>query len=185
MRLFVALDIPKQVRDSLVQYSDAMRPLAPEARWARVEGLHVTLKFIGEVSDAKVEEIKKALKAIKSQPFEINFGGVGFFPRHASGRVFWAGVQAPEALGQLAASIDVALVPLGIARETRPYQPHLTLAKAGEGPGAGTRFNVLRQRLNPEQPPQFGTMTAQEFFLYRSEIMRGGARYTKIERFGF
>src|SRR2546423_991483 len=183
MRIFIALDIPKEIRDRLSEYAERMRPLAPEARWARIEGLHVTLKFIGEVSDARVQEVKAALAQVKAKPFEVEFKDVGFFPSHASGRVFWAGVHASEALPQLASNIEDALEKLGIPKEKRPYQPHLTLAKAGEGPGAKYRFNVLRQKLDPKAPPQFGTMTAKEFYLYRSEIMRGGARYTKLERY--
>ena len=73
MRLFIALDIPTDIRERLSQYVDRVRRYAPEARWARIESLHVTLKFIGEVKDAKVAEIKAALPAIQCPQFPVEF----------------------------------------------------------------------------------------------------------------
>src|SRR6185503_16681783 len=176
MRIFIALDIPEQVRAALTSYMERARALAPEARWARVEGLHVTLKFIGHVDDAAVEKIKAALSAIKAEPFEVKFAGVGFFPNPNAGRVFWAGVDGGDSLPKLASTIDAAMEKLGITRETKPYHPHLTLARTSSRPLRG-----LKPLL--EEPPQFGTMTAREFFLYQSQPQKGGSKYTKLERF--
>jgi 2'-5' RNA ligase len=181
MRLFIALDIPSEIREKLSQYMDRVRPLAPDARWARVESLHVTLKFIGEVKDAKLQEIKTALTPIKAEPFTVEFKDVGFFPAPKSARVFWAGVHASEALPQLAAAIEAAVEKIGIPPEKRAYHAHLTLARSPEG--VRNCFRLLQERLSAEQAPSFGTMTAQEFFLYQSQIMRGGSRYTKLQRF--
>lgn len=178
MRIFIALDIPAAVRARLTDYMERARLLAPEARWARVEGLHVTLKFIGHVDDAAVGKIKTALLAIKSASFEVKFAGVGFFPNPNAGRVFWAGVDGGENLPRLASTIDAAMEKLGIARETKPYHPHLTLARTSSRPLRG-----LKPLL--DEPPQFGTMTAREFFLYQSQPQKGGSKYTKLERFGF
>src|ERR1051326_4485959 len=93
MRIFIALDIPAEVRARLTEYMERARPLSPQARWARVEGLHVTLKFVGHVSDERVEQIKTALASIKAAPFAVRFEGVGFFPNPKAARVFWAGVE--------------------------------------------------------------------------------------------
>lgn len=183
MRIFIALDIPADVRERLSQYVDRVRPLAPDARWTRIESLHVTLKFIGEVSDAKVAEIKAALAPIRTEQFQFEFKEIGFFPTPRSARVFWAGVSAGDALPQLASTIESAIEKLGIPREKRAYHAHLTLARAPESGGGRYCFRLLQKRLSGEAPPHFGTMTAQEFFLYQSQIMRGGARYTKLQRF--
>jgi len=185
MRLFIALDIPAEVRERLSQYVERVRIYAPEARWARLESLHVTLKFIGEVNDAKVQEIKNALGQVKDQPFQVDFKETGFFPNPRSARVFWAGVSASDALPQLASAVEGAVEKIGIAREKRPYHAHLTLARAPEAGASRHCFRLLQERLGSETPPQFGTMTAQEFFLFQSQIMRGGARYTKLQRFPF
>lgn len=183
MRLFIALDIPADVRERLNQYVERVRIYAPDARWARIESLHVTLKFIGEVSDVKVQEIKTALTDVKASPFAIDFKEIGFFPAPKSARVFWAGVHAPDDLKQLAVATESAVERVGIEREKRPYHAHLTLARAPEGGASKHCFRLLQERLSAEPAPQFGTMTAQEFFLYQSQIMRGGARYTKLQRF--
>lgn len=184
MRIFIALDIPGEIRERMLQYTERARSLAPEARWARPEGLHLTLKFIGEVSDAKVEEIKTALAAVKTVPFAIKFESVGFFPSPKSPRVFWIGVEGGPALSELAALIDDATHKLGFAKEERAYSPHLTLARAGSGPGTHHELRPLASLLESEAPPQFGTMSAQEFFLYQSRPQRGGAKYTKLQRYG-
>ena len=178
MRLFIALDIPVEVRARLAEYMERARLLAPKARWARVEGLHVTLKFIGHVDDAAVGKIKAALAPIKAVPFEVKFTGLGFFPNANAARLFWAGVDGGDNLPHLASTIDSALEKLGFPCETGPYHPHLTLARTSSRP--------LRelQPLLDDLPPQFGTMTAREFFLYQSQPQRGGSIYTRLGRFG-
>jgi 2'-5' RNA ligase len=183
MRLFIALDIPGRIRANMLEYMERARALAPEARWARPEGLHVTLKFIGEVGDAKVEPIKTALAAVRAASFEVKFESVGFFPAAKSPRVFWIGVEGGPALSQLAAIIDDATHKLGIAREERAYSPHLTLARAGTGPAMQHQLRPLAVLSQSEAPPQFGTMTAREFFLYQSQPQRGGSKYTQLQRF--
>ena len=181
MRLFIALDIPGEIRTRLADYIDRVRSYAPDARWARLEGLHVTLKFIGEVKDQKVEEIKSALAAVKSGSFEVTFGSAGFFPTSKSPRVFWAGVQSGDELAQLASSIDAAMEKLGIEPETRAFSPHLTLARAGTRDPYSLK--ALAPLLASEAPPQFGTMTAHDFWLYRSQLGPGGSKYTKLKRY--
>jgi RNA 2',3'-cyclic 3'-phosphodiesterase len=178
MRIFIALDIPAGIRQKLAEYMERARSYAPQARWARVEGLHVTLKFVGEVSDQLVLEIKGALATVKAAPFEVKFEGVGGFPNAKSPRVFWAGVNGGDGLPQLASMIDAELGKLGIDREEKAYHPHLTLARATRDP-----LRELAPLLNAPQP-QFGTMTAREFFMYQSRPQRGGSKYAKLERYG-
>jgi 2'-5' RNA ligase len=177
MRIFIALDIPNDVRAGLTSYMERARALAPDARWARVEGLHVTLKFVGHVDNVMLEQIKAALRSIRATPFEVKFAEVGFFPNPNAGRVFWAGVDGGDHLPRLASTIDAALERLEFARETKPYHPHLTLARTSSRP-----LRELRPLL-ADPPPQFGTMTAREFFLYQSQPQKGGSKYTKLERF--
>jgi 2'-5' RNA ligase len=176
MRIFIALDIPAEVRGRLAEYMERVRTYVPDARWARVEGLHVTLKFVGEVGEGLVEKMKGALAGVKSVPFQVKFEGVGFFPNAKSPRVFWAGVDGGEALPRLASAVDAALEKLGIAREEKAYHPHLTLARASKHP-----LRELASLANT--PTQFGTMTAREFFMYQSKPQRGGSKYTKLEKF--
>jgi RNA 2',3'-cyclic 3'-phosphodiesterase len=181
MRLFVALDIPEDVRRSLASLVAKLRRACQNARWVRIEGIHITLKFIGECSPEKTEAIKSALASVPARsPIPMHFRGMGFFPNERRPRVLWAGVEAPE-LAMLASGIDASLVPLGIAREGRVFSPHLTLSRF-DTPRA---LDALRSVIDEAGALEFGDTTAKEFHLYQSVLKRGGAEYTRLATFSF
>jgi len=189
MRLFVALDIDAEIRSRLAAFRDHMRPLAPEVRWVGPETFHITLQFLGETT--KLEEIKDALRGVAGAPVGLQFAGTGFFPAAKSPRVFWVGIHADEYLQPLVASIGAALKPLGFKRDELPFTPHLTLARAGSGRPRRTfgepsapGLQLVRKGLEDTTPPEFGTMTAHEFYLYESKLSPAGAKYTKLARYG-
>lgn len=182
MRLFVALDIPEDIRRRVADFARDMRTHAPRARWVRMDGTHLTLKFIGEVSSERLDSIRRALQPIRvAAPIEIEFRGAGFFPNDRRPRVFWVGIHAPAALAELAAEIERNLAPLGISPESRPFQPHLTLARF-EHPSESGR---LSQALGDGPGREFGSAIACEFHLYESRLQRGGAVYTRLETIVF
>lgn len=192
MRLFVALDIDNEIRNRITRFLEGVQPFAPDARWAKPESLHVTLKFIGEQPEAALDDLKRALNTISGNVGEIHFRGYGFFPTPKSARVFWIGMQAGSELAQLATAIDAQMPALGVAKETRPFSPHLTLARAPGGSGAPHRrksdkpnrvFQRLQEKLAALPTPEFGTMTPHEFFLYRSHLSPKGSTYTKLQLF--
>ena len=170
---------------------DGVRGFAPDARWVRPESLHVTLKFIGNKSSEDVDGIRQSLARIAAGSIEISFRGYGFFPTAKSPRVFWIGVEAGPALAALANAVDVTTGSLGVPKEEHPFSPHLTLARrAGsgaprwrKGDAQNSSFQPLQEKLAAMPTPEFGTMTAREFFLYESQLGRGGSRYTKVARF--
>ena len=182
MRLFVALNIPEEVRKSLAELVAQLRPACQNARWARVEGLHVTLKFIGETPLEKVEMIKSALTSVPTRaPIPINFQGFGFFPNERRPRVLWAGVEAGPELSELALAVETALDSIGIPRETRPFAPHLTLARLESSRG----LDALHAEIQNAGSHDFGRTTATEFHLYQSVLKCGGAEYTQLATFSF
>lgn len=188
MRLFVGLDIPEDIRERLSQYVDGLRDFARDVRFVNPATFHITLKFIGETQ--KVEEIKRALASLRVPAFDVTFSRTGFFPGERNPSVFWAGIQAPPELAQLASAVDGTLRPLGFEPERGPFQPHLTLARSGSGrprpmPGdkPNPKFQRIQQRLASMPEPEFGTMTAHEFFLYESKLSPRGAQYFKVERY--
>jgi RNA 2',3'-cyclic 3'-phosphodiesterase len=192
MRIFVALDIDEAVRERIVRFMEGVKGFAPDARWVRPGSLHVTLKFVGEKSAEQVEEIKRALAGIRAQPFEMTFRGYGFFPTTKAARVFWIGIASGDALGQLVGAVDATMAELGIPKEDHAFSPHLTLARGGghsgapgwkKGDGPNRNFHMLQEKLGAMTAPEFGSMMAREFFLYQSQLMRGGSQYTKLERF--
>jgi 2'-5' RNA ligase len=127
------------------------------------KNLHLTLKFIGEGADP--QGIIKALSEVRGAPVDIALKGLGTFPR-----VVWIGVEAD--LSALAARIEQALEPLGIARERRQFSPHLTIARLKDG--RMPRFN---------EHPDFGCFHASEFVLYESKLSPTGPTYTALHRF--
>lgn len=192
MRIFVALDIDAAIRERIQRFMEGVRGFAPDARWVRPESLHVTLKFIGEKPAESLTKIQEVLSSVKGSPIAINFRAYGFFPTAKSARVFWIGVEAGPGLPALAKQIDESTAALGIPKEDHAFSPHLTLARGGNRSGAPAwrkgdapnyNFKTLQDKLAAIPAPEFGTMTAQEFFLYESKLMRGGSQYTKIGQF--
>ena len=182
MRLFVALDIPESVRAALVECSAALAKTCRTARWVRLEGAHITLKFIGEVPEERAEEIRAALGEIRGfTPVELHFAGLGFFPNAKRPRVLWAGIEAGPELAQLAAAVEDRVAKLGIEREDREFRPHITLARLESPKG----LDALRDAIEKLGTPDFGRTTVREFCLYRSVLKRSGAEYTRVASYDF
>jgi 2'-5' RNA ligase len=149
-----------------------LRPLA-KLRWTDVENLHITTKFIGEWPEARVEDMKTALRGVKQpEPIRVSVGGVGWFPDLHRPHVFWAGVEAGESLAKLAHSTEQTTAKLGVPFETRAYAPHLTLARVKYAVPLG---DLIESAGNPD----FGAFQASSFFLYLSS----NGRYSKLAEF--
>lgn len=192
MRTFVALDLDPIIRQRIQNFMEEVRGLAPDVRWVNAESLHVTLKFIGEKPDTKVSQIVESLSSIHAEPLQLRFSGAGFFPTAKAARVFWIGIEAGDALIHVARATDESLAKIGIAKESREFSPHLTLARASGRSGTPGRskgdkpnrlFAKLQDFLATRPAPDFGNMTAREFFLYRSQLSSKGSQYTKIAKF--
>src|SRR5579862_739617 len=174
MRIFVALEIDDAIRQRIERFMEGVSGFAPDARWVRPESLHVTLKFIGEKPTEIVKQIKRVLADIRAGSFEISFRSYGFFPTTKAARVFWVGIESGPQLPSLAKAVDEATCALAIPKEDHLFTPHLTLARGGgrsgsprwhKGDTANKNFQVLQEKLAALPTPEFGTMTAREFFL--------------------
>lgn len=185
MRLFVALDFPDAVRQRLRQLIARLQAYSSGARWVKSEGMHVTLKFIGYVDAGKVGAICSALAPIYSaQAVDMHFRGVGFFPNERRPRVLWCGVEATPNLPALAADIDRALAPLGIASEAREFTPHLTLARFSPE-RRNARVETLVRQAGELESCEFGAARETEFYLYESVLKPSGAEYKRLAGFPF
>ncbi|MGA9565857.1 MAG: RNA 2',3'-cyclic phosphodiesterase [Candidatus Korobacteraceae bacterium] len=188
MRLFIALDIDPDIRERIATFRDQMRALAPDVRWVGPETFHVTLQFLGETK--KLDEVRHALQPVNSAPIQLAFRGSGFFPNSKAPRVFWVGIDGDENLQTLATEVVTAMHPLGFESDASSYMPHLTLARSGSGrprpvPGepAAPGLQRVRDAIEKIPSPDFGTMTAHQFFLYESYLSPAGARYEKRATF--
>jgi 2'-5' RNA ligase len=186
MRLFVALDIDEAIQQRLDDYIRTLLPRFPGVRFVRSSNYHITLKFLGEVPQA--EAVRERLRQVHLPAFELSVRGVGFCPDARAPRIFWAGIESP-ALPALARSVGQSLDGLGFAQESE-FHPHLTLARNGSGRPRAVRgerppqaFAQLARHVASSPAPEFGTMTAREFFLYESRLSSSGALYCKLEGF--
>ena len=186
MRLFVALDIDEAIQQRLDDYVRTLQPRLPGVRFVRSNTYHVTLKFLGEVPTRT--PCANACATFAPTGFEITLRGVGFFPNARAPRVFWAGISAPSAARARSQRRSVAR---GAGLSARAeFHPHLTLARNGSGrrrPVRGERppeaFAQLPAIVASSPAPEFGTMTAREFFLYESRLSPSGPSYHKLEAF--
>lgn len=180
MRLFVAIKLTEEVRQALQAVVDELRPRLP-LRWVPAENWHVTLKFIGEWPAERRVEIVSALRSLRTAaavPFVVE--GLGVLPNMRSPRVFWAGLRHGEQLPKLASHVDEALAALGVERERRAFEPHITLGRVK------TKIRPPElQRAIDHYRIEFGSLTADRFALFQSELRPGGAVYCKLEEFVF
>lgn len=174
MRLFTAIDLPEAMLEKLSKFLTRLRPLA-KLHWSAVENLHITTKFIGEVPETRVEELKAALFRVNGlDAIDISVRGVGWFPNLHRPRVFWAGVHAGASLVELARLTEQAAATLGVPVETRAYSPHLTLARVRDAVKLGDLQAACGE-------PDFGAFQASSFFLYLSS----NGKYSKVAEFPF
>jgi len=183
-RLFVACELPDEVRDALAATEDDLRSaLGGRLRWVRPQGIHITLKFLGEVETSRLEAIRSALEGAVS-PFELRVrpAALGGFGGDRL-RVVWIGLEGDtEGLARLAAGVDVALAPLGFARERRPLAAHLTLARVPDEMPVPERREVARL-VESYHPRPMPSMTLTHVALMRSMLARGGAVYERLAVF--
>jgi 2'-5' RNA ligase len=180
MRLFTALDLPRDVAGNLGAFVARIKPTA-RISWSPPANLHITTKFIGEWPDDRLSELQSVLRGVKSRPeIDISVADVGFFPNERAPRVFWCGMDAPG-LSDLAAETGAATASLGVAHENRPFSAHLTLARIK----GRVDLRPLHAAIAACGPLQFGRFTVRSFFLYRSQLRPTGSVYTRLAEFPF
>lgn len=181
MRLFTALELSNEVIRALEDLLDRLRPTA-DINWSPPANLHITTRFIGEWPEARLPELRAALETLPGHPpIPVHVRNLGYFPNPHAPRVFWAGVEAPPDLAALASQTDAALDRLGLPPEGRPFSPHLTLARIK----TRVPMESLRQAVAALPTLDFGSFTAESFFLYQSRLNPRGSVYTQLAEFGF
>jgi RNA 2',3'-cyclic 3'-phosphodiesterase len=177
MRLFVGIPLKPAVIDELAAVSEQLRSKEDGLRWAAPESWHITLQFLGSTSLKKFECVSARLREVRSPAVPVRLEELGVFDR--AGIFFVAVGLTPELLA-LQQRVVSATGHCGFVPETRPYHPHITLARSkGEGRGEGLR--LLKTRV--QRQPAFTRFVADEFLLYESMLERTGARYEIRERF--
>jgi 2'-5' RNA ligase len=184
-RLFVAVPVADEIRVAIREIMEKVAGASiderayGQPRWVRVEGLHLTLRFLGATPDERQPALADALEAAASgvAPFRIVLSGGGAFPDPHRPRVLWIGIsQGAPQLAELVSRMDTSLVPLGWPPENRPFAPHLTIARTDGVPGADERARCLAEVAEGVSL----AWQADRIVLYKSLLGHGPARYEAL-----
>jgi len=184
LRLFVAVELPPEVRRALVVAMDMLRNAArtDALRWVRIDGVHLTLEFLGAVEESRADAISAALRAgVRGlAPFDMTLLGLGSFGGRGQMRVVWLGVGGDGgALADLADRVADSLEPLGFERDERGFNGHLTLARVRDDtpPAVRERLHDLVMRFNA---PEFPWFRVERISLMQSTLTPGGSIYRSL-----
>jgi 2'-5' RNA ligase len=172
IRLFAAIAVPPEIGEGLVRRQQGV----PGARWRRVDQLHITLRFAGEIGEALADDFDAALSGVTADAFDLTLSGVGAFGEGAEIHTLWAGVEESAALRRLAGRCEAAARRAGLKPETRAWKPHVTLAYPRQAPPA--RVAAWIQGHNLLKSPPF---RVSGFGLYSSWRTQDGSAY-RLER---
>jgi len=182
IRAFIAIALPRPVQQKLDEVAHSLKNEQTQAvRWVMGKNIHLTLKFLGEVEDTKIEAISHVIQ-VEGQnvkPFEVSASGVGTFPNLRRPRVIWVGVQAPPALSELANAIDQGTQQLGFQGEERSFSPHLTLGRVSQN-ASPLEVQAIAQVLSTARIGTLSSFTVTHVTLFRSDLQPGGAVYTPL-----
>lgn len=179
MRLFIAIELPDAIKTEIAKVQHQLRTAGASAGWTRPEGIHLTLKFLGEVPQAKVQDIVAAASdaARGAGTLGLTVEGAGAFPNAKSPRVLWVGVAGDlERLAVLQGKVEDAMERLGFGREVRKFSPHLTLARI-KFPKPRDDWQKVIESI---RDIQLGRFEAGHISVMQSELRREGAVYTEI-----
>ena len=183
IRAFIAIELPPDIQKNLNQVVLNLRDQMTwiPVRWVSVGNIHLTLKFLGDVSLSQVELIEQLLNTITlaHDTFKISVGGVGVFPRPQRPRVIWAGVDAPPDLVAIQEEIESTTAQVGYIPESRPFSPHLTLGRISQLVNT-SQANRIAESLAASKVSSLGNVEVKAVHLIRSELKPTGAVYTRL-----
>ena len=182
MRTFIAIDLDDSLKKALETLAGELRPLAKSVRWVGAAGMHLTLKFLGEIAEADAARVSSALEEVAPPHgvFALVLQGTGAFPPgRRDPRVLWVGVAPGPPLLALQEDIEREMEKLGFEREKRPFHPHLTLGRVK----FPSRLDLLIQEMRKYKDQWFGEMSVQKFTFFQSTLRPSGAEYTVLKEF--
>jgi RNA 2',3'-cyclic 3'-phosphodiesterase len=183
LRAFIAVEIPFEIHQAIENKTAHLRAALNSSlvRWVPSNNIHLTLKFLGDVSPASVDLLSQMLNAEvgQHQAFEMTFGGLGAFPNPKRARVIWIGIRAPAGLEALQHGIEAATATLGYPAEKRPFSPHLTIGRVKQNVSS-TGMQKIRIALEETQVGSLGTTHVNTIHLFKSDLKPSGAVYTRL-----
>ena len=182
LRAFIAVEIPAHLQQTVHRETARLRKTIDSlVRWVPPQNMHLTLKFLGDVSPSSVDFLRQMLRseAANIPCFEFHLAGLGAFPNLRRPRVLYIGIQAPAALDALQHGIESATRRLGYEAEERPFSAHLTLGRVRQNATA-VEQQQIRRAIEGTQVDLPGTAKVDSVHLYKSELNPGGSVYTRL-----
>jgi len=183
LRSFVAVEIPAGIQSAIARSTAPLQKALPKPliRWVTQQNIHLTLKFLGDVSPANLERLAEVLKAeaITREPFSMSVGGLGAFPTPSRARIIWIGLEAPAALMTLLRGVEAVAARLGYASEDHTFSPHLTIGRVGQNV-SGTDLQHIRIALEGTIIGTLGTVSVDAVHIFKSDLQPGGSVYTRL-----
>jgi len=182
LRTFIAVDVPQIIQKNIQHNVEILRnSIGDSVRWVPVHNIHLTLKFLGNVSPANVDMLKQMLhaEANSCSAFEFSVGGLGSFPNSKRAHVLFIRIQAPAELEALQHGIESATTKLGYESDARPFSPHLTIGRVRDHITATDQQNI-RKILEETKIDSLGTARVDSVHLYKSELKPNGSVYTRL-----
>ena len=178
IRSFIAVEIDSKTIQNISDAIDQLKARVPGVRWAPVNNLHVTLKFLGDIEETKIDFIAEALREHLQpfSPFTISAKGLGVFPEVRRPHVLWVGLGGAQ-LAALASAVEKGLEPLGFSPEKRPFQPHLTIARRRESDRSSAQIGKELERWKNHE---FGTSEITTVMLFQSILKPEGAIHQRL-----
>jgi len=182
IRAFIAVTLAESVIEEIAKIHTLLQEARGDLRWTRIESLHLTLKFLGDIHHHQVEPILGVLRAAvsASPPLRIVAQGLGAFPNLRRPRVLWVGLKG-EGLTELSETIETALAPLDFPPEDRAFTPHLTVGRVRSLRGWDNLLTLIKEHENT----RFGESMVDRVTLYQSDLRPDGARYTSLGSVSF
>ncbi len=183
LRSFVAVEIPAGMQSALARCTAPLQSALPKPliRWVAPQNVHLTLKFLGDISPVNLEWLAEALKveAAAHETFTMSVGGLGAFPTPRRARILWIGLEAPAALMALLRGIESVAARLGYPSENHPFSPHLTIGRVGQNVSA-TDLQRIRAALEATVVGALGTVRVDAVHIFKSDLKPGGPVYTNL-----
>ena len=183
LRAFIAVEIPHEIQQAI--HSQAVSVLRKTTdslvRWVSPENMHLTLKFLGDVSPTNVDLLTRMLsaEADSAHCFDLQIGGLGSFPSLRKPRVLYIGIQAPAGLEALQRGVEAASRRLGYESEDRGFSPHLTIGRVRQD-ASTTDQQKIRQALEKIRIDSLGMARVDSVHLFKSDLRPTGSVYTKL-----
>jgi 2'-5' RNA ligase len=183
LRAFIALEMPAEIQDAIAQSTVSLKNALPGklVRWVNPRNIHLTIKFLGDISPTKLEQLAEKLKveAALHTAFSMTARGLGAFPNPRRARVVWIGLEAPPALETIRRGVEKTAAQLGYPPEGRPFSPHLTIGRVGRDVSA-VDLQHIHTALKGTKVGLLGTLQVDAVHIYKSDLQPGGAVYTRL-----